>query len=297
MPPSIQVAHVQGFHHGFYSLAQQRQSRFVRYVRQDGEIKGKWAWFQRLGSIEMVKRTSRTQDTNLVDQPHSRRGCPLDDYEVASLIDPNDLHKLLDDPQNAYIQNSVWGRNRQIDITILRAVNGTAVSADEFDAQTSNTLPAAQKIVAGGTGLTLTKLKDMREILHSTDAVMAEDEEELPCAISSKQMDDLLGITEVKSIDYNDGKALVKGRAARFMGFHFIETQKLQTDAASARLCLAWKPSAIGFRAPDGEDGVGTTSIDKRPDKGNAIQVLTSLTDGAVRIEDAAVVEIACVEA
>ena len=295
MPPTIQVAHVQGFHNGFYSLAQQRQSRLMRYVRTDGEIKGKWAWFQRLGSIEMIKRTSRHQDTNLVDNPHSRRGCSMDDYEVGDLIDPQDLHKLLDDPQNAYVRNSVWARNRQIDRTILDAVNGKAVSADEFDAQTSNALPAAQKVVAGGVGLTLQKLMDAREILHSADAVMPEDEEELPFVISSKQMDDLLGVTEVKSIDYNDGKALVKGRVAHFMGFIFIEISKklLSTDAAGARLCRCWLPSAIGFRAPDGE---GTTSVDKRADKGNSIQVLAQLTDGAVRIEDAAVVEIACVE-
>ncbi len=293
MSNEIGVAHVQGWHNGFYSLAQQRQSRFERYVRIDGELKGKWAWFNRLGKIEMVERTSRHQDTNIIDNPHSRRGCSMKDYEVGDFIDKQDLHRLIDDPQNSYIRNAVWASNRNKDTIILKAVNGVAVSADADDSQTSNTLPADQKIVVGGTGLTLAKLRDARKILHASEVLMEEDEGELPFAVSAQQMDDLLGITEIKSIEYNEDKPGVKGRVARYMGFVFIETERLSTDASSSRLCVAWKPSAMGFRGPGGDP---ETSVDKRPDKGNSIQVLAQQTAGAVRIEDVGVVQVACAE-
>lgn len=293
MSQEIGVAHVQGWFEGYYALAQQRNSRFMPYVRTDGEIKGKWAWFNRLGAIQMVKRTSRFQDTNIVDSPHSRRGCPMDDYEVGEFVEKQDLHRLITDPQNSYVRNAVWAANRNKDSTILAAVNGSAVSADEDDTQTSNALPSAQKIVVNSTGLTLAKLKDARRILHASEVLMEEDEGELPFALSAKQMDDLLNITEIKSIDYNEDKPGVKGRVARYMGFIFIETERLAVDGSSNRLCLTWKPSAMGFRQPGGDP---ETSVDKRPDKGNAIQVLAQQTVGAVRIEDVGVVQVACSE-
>lgn len=292
MTDTVGIAHVQGFRNGFYSLSQQRQSRFEKYVRTDGDIRGKWVWFQRLGAIEMVERTSRHQDTNIIENPHSRRGCALKDYEAGALLDPQDLHRMIDDPMNNYVQNAVWASKRNIDSVILRAVNGTAVSADEDDAQTSNALPSAQKVAAGGTGMTLTKLRQARKILHLSEAMTPEDEMLLPCAVSPEEMDDLLGITEFKSIDYSDNKAVMMGRVARGMGFEFIETNRLQTDSAGARLCLAWKPSAIGMRMPDGSEG--KQSIDKRSDKGNSLQALNQQSLGAVRIEDEGVVEIAC---
>lgn len=293
MSTEISVAHVQGFHNAFYSLAQQRQSRFSNFVRTDSELKGKWAWFQRIGAIEMVERTSRHQDTNLVDTPHSRRGCSMKDYEVGDLIDKQDLHRLIEDPMNSYVQNGVWAYGRKIDSVILAAVNGVAVSADEDDAQTSNTLPPAQKILVNATGLTLSKLRDARRILHASEALSPEDEGELPFAVSAIQMDNLLGITEIKSTDYNDEKPGVKGRVASYMGFKFIETERLATDSSSNRLCLAWKPSAMGFRKPG---GAPETEISKRADKGNSTQWLATMTGGAVRIEDVGVVEIACSE-
>jgi hypothetical protein len=277
MADTVSFAHQQAWAEGYYSLAQQRTSRFARFTRDDGELMGKC--------------TSRNQDTNIIDVPHSRRGCPLADYELGELIDPRDLHKLMD-PQNAYVRNAVMAANRNRDSVILAAVNGSAVSADDDDTQTSNSLPNAQKVVVGGTGLTLAKLRSAREILRASEAVMPEDEEDLPFALSAAQMDDLLTVTEFKSRDYVDGSSMRKGRVAYGMGFVFIETELLSTDSSSSRLCLTWKPSAIGFRDPDSVN----PSVDRRPDKGNAIQVYGKQSVGAVRIEDVAVVEVACAE-
>ena len=50
----------------------------------------------------------------------------MKDYEVGALIDKQDLHRLIDDPQNSYVQNAVWAANRRRDKTILRAANGCA---------------------------------------------------------------------------------------------------------------------------------------------------------------------------
>lgn len=293
MSDQITVAHSQAWHDSYYSLSQQRESRFERFVRTDSEQVGKWAWFNRLGAIEMQERTSRHQDTNLINTPHSRRGCTIRDYEVAELIDRQDLHRLLTDPAPNYVQNFIWAANRKKDNVILRAVRGNAVSADEDDAQTNNALPSAQKIAASSTGLTLTKLRSARKLLRAQEAILPMDEADLPCAVAAEQMDDLLGIPEFKSIDYSDQKAITIGRVARGMGFMFIETEDLETDSSGNRLVLAWKPSAIGFRGPEGEP---VTSLDRRADKGNSMQALAQQTMGAVRIEDACVVEIACAE-
>jgi hypothetical protein len=279
----------QAWHDTWYILAQQKTSRFYQYVRKDGEVVGKWAWFKRMGSVEMQERTSRHQDTALVEIPHSRRGCALRDYELADLIDPQDLHRV-NDPTAPMLNTLRFAARRRTDRTILAAVNGTAVSADEDDAQTNNSLPSAQKVAGGSTGMTLQKLRDARRILATSEIFDPEQMPVLPCALSSEEMDDLLGITQLTSIEYGD-KSLQKGRVMRGMGFEFIETTLLGNDGTN-RLCLAWVPGAIGYREPDGEL---KTDIGPRRDKGGSIQLLGQKTNGSVRIEDVGVVEIACV--
>jgi hypothetical protein len=58
--------------------------------------------------------------------------------------------------------------------------------------------------------------------LHAIDQ-----DEIVNCFVSAKQLDDLLGITEVVSSDFAVRKSLAEGSVTTFMGFRFIHTERL----------------------------------------------------------------------
>ena len=83
--------------------------------------------------------------------------------------------------------------------------------------------------VASGTaapsGLTLAKLRAARIAMLKLNAI--DQDEIINCFVTSKQIDDLLGITEVVGSDFAVRKALVEGNVVTFMGFRFIVCERL----------------------------------------------------------------------
>lgn len=289
MSTQIPVAFAIKFRDDFIMLSQQRGSRLRGLVRTDPDyLQGKAGYFERIGATSMRKRTSRHSDTPRMDTPHSRRRVTLDDFEWADLIDPQDLARMMANPQNRYVMNAMWAAGRQMDDTIIAAARGSAYSMDEDDAATAVALPSAQKIAVASTGLTLAKLLTTKEILDGAE-VDAEEPRFLACA--AKQVTNLLNTTEVKSSDYNTVKALAEGKIDTFLGFKFVRSERL-IAASTTRYCLAWAQTGIGLAV--GEEIV--TDIGPRRDKGNSTQVYLRMSIGATRIEDAKVVEIACLE-
>ena len=142
---------------------------------------------------------------------------------------------------------------------------------------------------AASTGLTVAKLRAAKKILGEgeVDKSIARH-----IAVMAEQLDDLLATTEVTSSDFNTVKALVQGELDTFLGFKFHETQRL-TDDGTDRQVIAWAQDGILL-------GVGqnpVARISERNDKNHATQVFYSMTIGATRMEEAKVVEVACVEA
>ena len=109
--------------------------------------------------------------------------------------------------------------------------------------------------------------------------------------VNAKMLTSLYGTTEIKSIDYNSVKALANGQIDTFLGFKFVRTQRVITDAtATTGYAMAWSRGCMAL-------GIGqeiNTSVDRRPDKNNAWQVFADMSVGATRLEDEGVVEIAC---
>ncbi len=160
--------------------------------------------------------------------------------------------------------------------------NGTTNTS--FD--TSN-----QQISASSAGLTVGKLREAKKILLANEVDVEMDP--LNIAVTAKQMDDLLGTTEVTSSDYNSIKALVQGSVDTFMGFKFVHTEKLGVDGSSNRRIIAWAKSGIHLGIWDDI----STRVSDRPDKNHSTQVYVQGTFGATRTEEGKVIEILCSEA
>jgi hypothetical protein len=286
MSTQITTAFVEQYKSNVFHLAQQKGSRLRDTVRSE-TITGKSHFFERIGSTAAEKRTSRHSDTPRMDTPHSRRKVTMDDYDWADLIDNEDKVRMLISPTSDYALAGAYAMGRAMDDAIISAATGTSYGG--VSGGDSVILPAGQKIVHGGTNLTIAKCLAAKKLL---DAAEVDPDEQRFLICTADQISDFLNITEVKSSDYNTIKALAQGQIDTYLGFKFIRSERLGQDATPNRQVLAFTKSAIGLAL--GADI--TTKISERSDKNYATQVFLSMTIGATRIEDEKMVEIACVE-
>jgi len=287
MSSQVTTAFVQQYSANIQMLSQQMGSLLRDKVRLESVV-GKNAFFDQVGSVTAVKRTSRHGDTPQIDTPHARRRVSLVDYEFADLIDDQDKVRMLIDPTSSYAQAAAFAMGRAMDDEIIEAATGTSFTGET--GSTSTALPSGQIITEASTdGLTIAKLREAKKILdlNSVDPSIPRH-----IIVSPKQIDDLLGTTSVTSSDFNTVKALVQGEVNAFMGFNFIVSNRLSV-ASSKRACIAFAQDGIAL-------GVGKdvmARIDERADKGYATQVYYCASFGATRMEEEKVVKIEAHEA
>ena len=283
----VTTAFVQQYSTNVALLLQQRGSR-LRDCVTVGSYTGKAAKaVEQIGAVTAQARTSRHADTPLISTPHDARWVFPTDYEWADMIDDQDKLRMLIDPTSPYAVKGAYALGRAMDDLIITAALGTAMTGENGSTSTSFAT-ATQQIAVGGTGLTIAKLRQARRILMGNEVDVAMDP--LYIAVTATQLDELLGTTEVTSSDYNTVKTLVSGDIDTFLGFKFIQCERLGTDGSGDRRCIAWAKSGLHL----GMWNDITTKISERADKSYATQVYVKGTFGATRTEEKKVVEIIC---
>ena len=289
MSQQITTAFVQHYSANVQMLSQQMGSRLRDAVRLETVV-GKNAFIDQIGSVTAQLRSSRHADTPQIDTPHQRRRLSIASYEFADLIDDQDKVRMLIDPTSSYAQAAAAAMGRAMDDVIIAAALGTASTGETGSG--SATLDATANMVGSASsndGLTIAKLTEAKRKMDLNDV-----DPSIPryIAVGPKQIEDLLGTTQVTSSDFNTIKALVQGDVDTFMGFQFIMTNRLDIDSNDIRSCFAWAEDGITL-------GIGKdvqARIDERNDKGYATQVYYCMDIGAVRMEEAKVVKIFCDE-
>jgi len=278
-------------------LVQQKLSKLREFVVID-RVQGKEKKFNQMASVNMTQITARAQTTNITDTAMAQRWLRPLQYEKADLLDEWDSELLgeVSLPQSELVTNHAMAFARKCDEIILAAAVGTASTG--ATGTTNTVLPAGQKIAhdfvesgsAATSGLTIAKLRQAKFILD--DADVDEDDPRI-IAVSPRQMQDLLRTTEVTSADYNTVKALVAGQLDTFMGFKFrVVNKAFFTLASSRREVVAYVKS--GLRMTDAGRRV---HVDIRPDRSHSLQIRTTASIGATRMEEKKVVQISCSEA
>ena len=242
----------------------------------------------RLGTRTAQRRLTRHGDTPINDQPHSTRFIDLFDWEDGDMIDDQDKIRMLAEPGNDYIKAMVQGLNRAKDDVIIASALGAARTA----ASTTVSFPGAQQIVHGGTGLTRAKLSQARKLFRVNEADEVEGGQ-LYMAMGAEQLEDLLNDTGLTSAEYNTALSLRDGKVndAMLFGFNIVPCERLP-KASTTRSCIAWEKSGIAL-------GIGAnivTRVGERSDKGFNVQYYAKMSIGAVRVEEARVVEVQCTE-
>jgi hypothetical protein len=286
MSTQITTAMVEQYSANVQILMQQKESRLRPLVRVETGVIGRNAFFDQLNYTGAIKRTVRHADTPLAQTPHVRRRVSLYDYDWADLVDNMDIKKVLVDPASAYAVNARNAMNRAIDDEIIACALATVYGG--MDGSTSYVFNASYNVVAAvSAGMTVAKLTAAKQILDGNEV----DDNDRFCIIGSKQLQDLLGTTQITSSDYNTVKALVSGQVDTFMGFKFVRSERL-TLASTTRKCLAGQKNSLLLAV--GLDVI--TDVGPRRDKNMAIQVYLGMSIGATRMDEKGLVEIDCIE-
>jgi len=285
MSTQITTAFSQQFSANVQLLSQQTGSILRGGVSEEA-VTGEKAFFDQVGAAAAVKRTSRHQDTPMVETPHSRRMVTMDSYEWADLIDDADKVRMLIDPTSTYARAAAAAMGRAMDDAIIEAATGTAKTGKSGG--TSTTMLAAHQIANGSADLTLAKLIEAEKTLD-----LASVDPSIPrhIAVGPDQIEALLNSTTVTSSDFNTIKALVQGEINTFLGFQFHVSTRLG-KSGNIRTCFAWAED--GIKLAVGKDVM--SRIDERSDKSYSTQVYYCATFGATRMEEEKVVQIDCDE-
>lgn len=287
MSQQITEAFVQQFADNFMHVAQQTQSRFEPCVTIEPNIVGMSKSVNRLGQRTAQRRTTRHGDTPINDQPHSTRYVDLFDWEDGDMIDDQDKIRMLVDPQSDYVKAMVSSLNRAKDDVIVTAMGGNSRST------TGNIiLPATQKILPGGSGLTKAKIIQARKMFRKNEAD-THNGEELFITYTADAAAAILADTTLTSSDFLAGQFLQSGDVVgKWMGFTWIPSERSPLSGTTRSL-YAWTKSGIVLGK--GQDIM--TKVGEDPGKGFNVRIYAKMSIGAVRVEEEKVVEIGVVEA
>ena len=293
MSVEITTAFVEQYKANVAMLAQQRGSRLRRAVMEES-VNGKNAFFEQIGPTAMQPRTTRHGDSPIVNTPHARRRVTLADWEWGDMVDDLDKVRMLIDPTSSYAMNAAMAANRTIDDVIIAAADGTAytgvdgTTATAFDTNMVVDVTVRDVGVSSADlGLNVAKIIEAGRVLAANEV---DEEEEKFIVFNARQRASLLNSTKATSSDYNSVKALVTGQMDSYLGFNFIRSERIGTDANGDDKVLFFAKSGLKL-------GVGMspkTRIAERPDKGFNTYVYTCMSIGATRMEETKVGYIEC---
>jgi hypothetical protein len=285
MSNTITAAFVQQWDQSIRLAAQQAESRFMKAVTDRGQITGDGYTINNLSAIELDENTVRHGDTEWKEINHTNRLGVMKDFYAAIPLDRNDIPKMIVNPVTggSYMNSLMQAKNRRCDQIIYNAALGTITSKDGV---TSFTLPAGQKIAAGGTGFTKAKIIQARALFRANEADN-ENGEELFMTYNNVAMQQILSDTTLTTADNLAVQMLQEGKVStNWMGFTWIPYERL-TKVGLVFSAAAWCKSGIHFGK-----GFEEGNVARRADKKDLWQVSMNASYGAGRQDEVKVVQI-----
>jgi hypothetical protein len=254
-----------------------------------------------IGPVEFIERSTVYGDTKLTELEHTSRWISGAEYDCAVLVDRLDTLKMIYDPTSPYVERFREAAARRMDEIIMSKFFATAKTG--VDGTTNVAFPNRDIVVHGGTRMSVAKLRALRKLIKKRHVDLRTVRPYI--AVTSEQVDDLLGEVAVTSSDYNAIKPLVEGEVSQFMGFNFIPYEDNGSSAdgkgiptqtvagpATIRNLPVWVPDGMHFGAWAGLEII----INNRPDKNNIKQIHGTFTAGATRLEEGKVFQLQVVE-
>lgn len=297
---TVDTAFVNSYHAQLEHIFQQKGSKLrgtVREVTQNSE----YDYWDRLGVADVQEISTRHGDTPHNEIEHTRRRNQVVGYDTNEYFDNQDKLRMIIDPKSGYAQAQAFALGRKMDDSIIAAALGTAYTgkagAGTAAFGTGSSIASGTVAVdyvesgaATNSNLTIGKLRRALYMLEANDAIDPMEPVTVVAHPSQKQA--LLRTTEVTSSDYNAIKALVNGEINTFLGFNFVWTTRVTTDASGYRQVLVYPKSGILLGVAENM----SVKIDPRPDKRYSYQVYSTATFGATRLWEERVIKVLCAE-
>ena len=279
---SIDQALVTQFSDMVYMQAQQTKFR-MQPVVDIQQVKGKDFAVERLDRVEAIEVTSRHADTVAQDITHSRRQLPMREFRTTILLDDFDDVSTLIDPQRGYATAIANAMNRQMDRICSQAAFADVRTGRNFGTTVTFANDDGLTVPVASTGMTYDKLLLAQQNFIDNE-VGVEAGEDLFLMVTGQQNTNLMNEPELTSGDFTREYAVESGRVANAAGFKLIHFSGLATNpviakVSTTRRCIAAAKGAIVL----GISKSMSLSIDKRPDKNNALQLQAAMYIGAVR--------------
>lgn len=292
----IQVLRTQEYSTNLDLLSQQMLPKLAIHAMEQSASGSKaFRMTSQIDKTNAVRRTTSAKPAINIDVPHDGRWVYPLMTDWGKVVDDIDLLQTNIAPQGAYVRSAVAALNRTRDDDFATAFFGDAQTGETGSTTTSfdsNNVIAVTEGAAAATGLNIDKLRAAQEGLLANDVDL--DMEDILIAVSPKQHDDLLALTQVVSTDFNDRPVLVDGKVRQFLGMKIIISTRLPTDSNSYRRLPVWVKSGMGRGVWKEISGV----IRKRPDlQGEPDYAEASLMDGYTRLDEDKCFEIKCSEA
>lgn len=290
MPDTQSAVYAQAYAANIMQLAQQKYSKLMPIVYMKPNVKGKTFFQDQIGKWAMSTKGGRNVQTPNNDPNMARRMGTMVDYHDNRMLDRGDELRMISDPRSAYTIAAASALGRQIDTVIANQILATAKSGETGSTNvtlgtTSISAHVNPSGTATGTAATLTfaRVRNVKRVLDLEDVEM----EDRFFVVSPHGMDQLLNTTQATSSDYAAVKALVRGEIDTWMGFKWITSNQL-SSSGTVTSCFAMNRYALCL-ALGAEPLVRT---DERADLSYSWQVYYELNIGAVRLEEARVVEV-----
>jgi len=282
--------YAQAYAANIMQLAQQKYSKLMPICYIKPNVKAKVFYQDQIGKWSMSTKGGRNVQTPNNDPNMARRMGTMVDYHDNRMLDRGDELRMISDPRSAYTIAAASALGRQIDTVIANQLLATAKSGET--GATNNTLgttsiaahvnPTVANLTGTASTLTFERVRNAKRVLDLEDVEM----EDRFFVVNPVGMDALLNTTQATSSDYAAVKALVRGEIDTWMGFRWITSTNL-SSTGTLTSCFAMQRYAVCLSL--GSEPLVRT--DERTDLSYSWQVYYELNIGAVRLEEARVVQ------
>ena len=288
----LTVLRAQEYSSNLELLSQQMTPKVANYARVQSGVGSKaLRMLSQVAETDGSAYTTRATPAMNLDIGLDGRWVYPQFFAWGTVVDDVDLLQTNIAPQGAYVNSAVAFMNRKMDDLFYSAFFGTAQTGET--GSTATTFPAAQQVAVtigagAATGFNVEKIRAGKRILLEGDIEL--DMEQIYCAISPLQHDNLLALTQVVSTDFNNRAVLGEnGMVEKFMGVNFVISNRIPTDSNSYRRNPMWVASGMGR----GDWQAISGTIRTRPDlQFDPDYIEAKMGVGFTRLEEAKCVEI-----
>lgn len=290
------------FSNNLVLLAQQKDSRLRGTVATGTHTGSEQASaVDQIAATTVAQEQTRFQPKILTDIVHSRRWVLPTSFSTHSPVTNFDKIRTMIQMDSQYLRDQVAAMNRQIDISLVDAINGTSNIGK--DGTSTESWPTGNDIAVGTTDLTTAKLLAARQQLLEADVDIDDPNDAIQCWITPHQENTLINEQEFNNADFGntvfDKSNGLHGK--EWFGIRFTVTNLL-VDTSGVRAAAGtsairaipfFAKSAMHLGLWDDVRGVIQQRVDL---EGDPNEMSVYATFGSTRLESAKHARIICKE-